>query len=126
MQGIVPGIHRQFLFTGLRLGLFQRVQDYFSGKPFGPLHCNCMPPLVISRPETCHQVSASADGENTSSQSLQWSTCTSCLSLIFAGGADEPPLHSRIAAALVTSAIGITVSSASQVPALEHLQSLWV
>ena len=46
MQGIVPGIHRQFLFTGLRLGLFQRVQDYFSGKPFGPLHHNCMPPLL--------------------------------------------------------------------------------
>lgn len=32
VQGIVPGSHRQILFTGLRLGLFQRVQDYFSGK----------------------------------------------------------------------------------------------
>lgn len=60
-KGIVPGIHRQFFFTGLRLGLFQRVQDYFSG------------------------------------------------------GVEDAPLHSRIGAALVTSAIGITVANPSDV-----------
>ena len=31
-QGLVPGIHRQFLFTGLRLGLYEKVRGYFSGK----------------------------------------------------------------------------------------------
>lgn len=31
MQGLIPGLHRQFIFTGLRLGLYEHVRDLFAG-----------------------------------------------------------------------------------------------
>ncbi|GKV05960.1 hypothetical protein SLEP1_g17906 [Rubroshorea leprosula] len=33
-KGIVPGIHRQCLFGGLRIGLYEPVKDYYVGKDF--------------------------------------------------------------------------------------------
>ena len=57
LQGWVPGLHRQVLFTGIRLGLYERVKDVLSG------------------------------------------------------GASETPLYAKVAAALSTSAVGITVAN---------------
>ena len=31
MQGLTPGLHRQFIFTGLRLGLYEHVRDMIAG-----------------------------------------------------------------------------------------------
>ena len=53
----MPGLHRQVLFTGIRLGLYGRVKDMMSG------------------------------------------------------GAGETPLYAKVAAALCTSAVGITVAN---------------
>lgn len=57
LQGWVPGLHRQVLFTGIRLGLYERVKD------------------------------------------------------VMGGGASETPLYAKVAAALCTSAVGITVAN---------------
>eukprot|EP00899_Mesostigma_viride_P017350 jgi/Mesvir1/25616/Mv01842-RA.1 len=36
VKGIVPGLHRQFLFTGVRLGLYGHVREFFCGPGDNP------------------------------------------------------------------------------------------
>eukprot|EP00891_Asterochloris_glomerata_P005595 jgi/Astpho2/5595/fgenesh1_pg.00079_%23_51_t len=73
--GWVPGLQRQVLFTGIRLGLYERVKD------------------------------------------------------VMGGGASETPLYAKVAAALCTSAVGITVANPAdlvkvRLQACEHPTSL--
>lgn len=74
-KGWVPGLQRQVLFTGIRLGLYERVKD------------------------------------------------------VMGGGASETPLYAKVAAALCTSAVGITVANPAdlvkvRLQACEHPTSL--
>lgn len=59
-QGLSPGLHRQFLFTGVRLGLYEPVKRLFY-KGVTP-SCTCKRPLVV----LCR-------AEQQSSRSYKWS-----------------------------------------------------
>ena len=108
-------MHRQILFTGLRLGLYERLRDFLAGKN----HCSA----GRSRQYKKDQMSAPHAAVSTfycvAVRQLQHLTRV-WLQLIDkssfdAGDLEEAPLYARLGAALTTSAIGITVANPSDV-----------
>ena len=50
----MPGLHRQFLFTGLRLGLYERVRAAFSGNSEDPGLASRIAAGVFPLPSDCY------------------------------------------------------------------------